>query len=198
MRTFLLLLALSLLTTGCPMTGGGTSNNNGNDNADDNGNDNGDLPQNLVALFVAALDGEQEMPPVATTGTGSGSVGVTAAGEFVIQLTASGLTGPVTFAHIHIGPPGISGDIVLHLTAHLMESNGQVTINTTVLESDFAINTGQSVLEALRAGVLYFNLHTALNPAGEIRGQLFEADDTPNDDPPAAAEDREILMTIGP
>ncbi len=149
---------------------------------DDNGNDNGDLPQDLVALFEATLDGAQEMPPVASSGTGTGSVGVTANDEFVVQVRASGLTGPVTTAHIHMGNVGVAGDIVLHLTEHVVESDGVVTINVTVTEADFEFSGRQTALDALRAGVLYFNLHTELNPAGEIRGQLIEFDDTPGDD----------------
>lgn len=152
------------------------------DNGNDNGNDNGDLPQDLVALFEASLDGAQEMPPVASSGTGTGSVGVTANDEFVVQVRASGLTGPVTTAHIHMGNVGVAGDIVLHLTEHVVESDGEVTINVTVTEADFEFSGRQTALEALRAGVLYFNLHTELNPAGEIRGQLIEFDDTPGDD----------------
>lgn len=180
-----LLLTLGLLAAGCPMVGGaggnGNENNNGNNNNDngDSGNDNGDLPQNLVALFEAELDGAQEIPPVASLGTGFGSVGVTADDEFVIQVNASGLTGPVTTAHIHLGNMGVSGDIVLHLTENIVETDGMVTINVTMTEADFEFSGRQTALDALRAGVLYFNLHTELNPAGEIRGQLFEFDGNP-------------------
>lgn len=148
---------------------------------DDDGTDNGELPQSLVALFEATLDGEQEMPPVASSGTGTGSVGVTANDEFVVQVMASELTGPVTAAHIHMGAPGVAGDVVLNLTPHITESDGMVRIDATVSENDFSLQEGMSALEALRSGNLYFNLHTALNPAGEIRGQLLESDVTSDD-----------------
>lgn len=153
------------------------------DTTDDGGegNDNGGLPQELVAVFEAVLDGAQEMPPVPSPGMGSGSVGVTADEEFVVQVMASELTGPVTAAHIHMGAPGVAGDVVLNLTPHITESDGMVRINATVSENDFSLPEGMSALEALRSGNLYFNLHTDANPAGEIRGQLLETDVTSDD-----------------
>ena len=147
----------------------------------DDGGD-GDLPQELVARFDASLDGAQETPPVASAGTGTGSVGVTGNDEYVIQIAASGLTGLVTAAHIHIGAVGVAGGIVLPLSDRVVETNGVITINVTVTDADFTFAEPMTALEALRSGNLYFNLHTAANPNGEIRGQLIEADDTPEDD----------------
>ena len=88
-------------------------------------------------------------------------------------------------AHIHLGAVGVDGDIVLNLSANIVTGNdGVVTIDTTVTDADFMFMGSNNALGALGTGLLYFNLHTALNPGGEIRGQLIEADDAPGDGGP--------------
>jgi hypothetical protein len=88
------------------------------------------------------------------------------------------LTGPATGAHIH-GSATVNESIgVIHnfITAgqHLAAGDpakGGVIIGTVILEE----------LEAadLLAGLYYVNIHTALNPTGEIRGQLIPLSNAP-------------------
>jgi len=77
------------------------------------------------------------------------------------KLTYSGLTGRATAAHIHLGKPGVSGNVIVPLCAVNCHSGmtGSATISSTVVA-------------ALEAGKTYVNVHTAKNPAGEIRGQV--------------------------
>lgn len=77
-------------------------------------------------------------------------------------LTLTGDFGRVTAAHIHDGNIGAAGAPVITLTA-----NGNV----------FSIPAG-TVLTAekaarFKAGGYYVNVHTLLNEAGEVRGQLL-------------------------
>ena len=74
--------------------------------------------------------------------------------------TYSGLTGPATAAHFH--GPAKAGE------------NAGVLVPVTATSSPF---TGEATLDAakaadLEAGKMYFNIHTAANPKGEIRGQV--------------------------
>jgi hypothetical protein len=79
------------------------------------------------------------------------------------RLTFSRLTGRAFAAHIHSGVRGKSGPVIVPLCAPCKSgAKGQATV-------------GASVLNALEAGRAYVNVHTAKNPAGEIRGQLGAA-----------------------
>jgi len=78
------------------------------------------------------------------------------------RLTFSGLTGPATAAHIHMGAAGKSGPVVVALCGPC-KSGAKGTATLTA-----------SVLKALKKHLLYVNVHTGKNPNGEIRGQLSE------------------------
>jgi hypothetical protein len=75
-------------------------------------------------------------------------------------LTFSGLTGPAMQAHIHMGKPGVSGNVIVPLCGPC----------TSGKKGTYKIS--KSVVEALEKGDAYVNVHTAKNPAGEIRGQI--------------------------
>lgn len=112
---------------------------------------------------LASLTGPEETPPTASAATGRGVLVVNestgAAGGFVV---ASGLVS--TNAHIHLAPRGTPGPVSLPLS-----KQGEIWVvpDNTVLTAE--------QLTAFRAGNLYYNVHTAANTAGEIRGQLDDA-----------------------
>ena len=114
--------------------------------------------------FSAALEGAQEVPPVLTSGRGWGIVSLDpGTGTVSVFLFHEGLSGPPTAAHLHLGAVGVSGGVILGLTA--------------AGPNEF---TGIGVLAApeaaaLTSGGTYLNVHTAANPNGEIRGQVVES-----------------------
>lgn len=114
-----------------------------------------------VVIFDAALDGAQEVPPVATAARGWGVVRFDPATNGVrIFVFHEALSGPPTAAHLHLGAFGVNGGVALPLAP--------ASANTL---------TGVGVLApaaaaALVAGGTYLNVHTAANPGGEIRGQV--------------------------
>jgi CHRD domain-containing protein len=75
-------------------------------------------------------------------------------------LKFSGLTGPATAAHIHMGAKGVSGPVVVPLCGPC-----KTTVTGTA-------SVSAAVLSAIKKGKAYVNVHTAKYPAGEIRGQL--------------------------
>jgi hypothetical protein len=113
--------------------------------------------------FDATLDGAQEVPPVATAGTGKAELHFN---ERTLTLqwtvTYSGLSGPVTGAHIH-GPagPGQNAGIRIPFTGNL---------NVSPIRGEAKLTPQQA--NELTAGQWYVNLHTAQHPGGEVRGQL--------------------------
>jgi len=79
-------------------------------------------------------------------------------------ITTSDLSGPPTMAHVHQQPAGeLTGPPII---TFLEDGSG----TGFVLPDDKLLTEEQA--EALQTGLLYLNVHTALNEPGEIRGQL--------------------------
>jgi hypothetical protein len=120
---------------------------------------------------LATLDGASEVPPVATAATGSGWVVVSSDGSTITyHIEYSGLSGAVTASHIHTGAPGVAGGIIFPLTPGPSPMDG--TLTSANFTPSGSITTYAEALTAIRNNATYFNLHTAANPGGEIRGNL--------------------------
>jgi hypothetical protein len=132
------------------------------------GNGQGVLRDHL--LFSAKLEGSQEVPAVATSATGVGSAVLNGTRDTLfVNISVTGLSGPITVAHIHEGAVGVAGPIVVHLTPFIHGNH----ISGYVTGADLT----QATLAKYLRGQYYFNVHTSANPNGEIRGQiLLESD----------------------
>jgi hypothetical protein len=115
--------------------------------------------------FAAAADvkvtlvGDQEVPPVKSAGTGSGTIVIGNDGAVSGRVTTTGIAG--TAAHIHEAAMGKNGPVIIPLT-----KNG----DTYVVPPDAKLTDAQ--ITSFKEGNLYVNVHTTANPGGEIRGQL--------------------------
>jgi hypothetical protein len=105
------------------------------------------------------LSGAEEVPPVSTSATGSGSIRVAEDGSVSGSITTTGVQG--TMAHIHQGAKGANGPVIVPLT-----KNG----DTYTVPAGAKLNAAQ--MSALKSGGLYVNVHSAANKGGEIRAQL--------------------------
>lgn len=111
--------------------------------------------------FSAQLSGDQEVPAVTTDGKGLVVANLSKSGSLMdFHVVYEGLSSPVTGAHIHMAPAGTNGGVIFDLSPFIFGN-----IITGIWDP-----TG--FLDALRNGELYVNIHTVLNPGGEIRGQL--------------------------
>lgn len=124
--------------------------------------------------IVATLSGANEVPPRQTTGSGSFSatVGSTA---LTFKLEVSNLTN-VTAAHIHSGPAGTNGNVVVDLfTGPTVASTGRdfTLARGTIAQAQIKATTltFAQLLDGLRTGQFYVNVHTTTFPGGEVRGQ---------------------------
>lgn len=110
----------------------------------------------------ATLDAKSEVPPNASTATGTADIDYDPATKKLSwKLTYSGLTGPATAAHFH-GPAeaGKNAGVAIAIpNATTSPTEGSATL------------TGAQAAD-LEAGKYYVNVHTSANPAGEIRGQV--------------------------
>jgi Cu/Zn superoxide dismutase len=122
-----------------------------------------------AATVKTSLRASQERPkPKGSVRRARGAFTVTitkqgSSAVLVWQLTFSRLTGKAFAAHIHSGARGKPGPVIVPLCAPCRTgARGRATVNA-------------SVLKALQSGRTYVNVHTAKNPAGEIRGQVGAA-----------------------
>jgi hypothetical protein len=149
------------------------------------------LPVGVAAVqdtFTASLTGDQEVPPVTTSASGTATVNIITDSEVTeinYEVSYSGLSGPVVAAHIHLGGVGQSGGIMLPLQAGPSPMSG--TLKEADLKPTGNVSTFAQAIDAIRAGTTYVNLHTAANPGGEIRGQLKPLLNGATEDAPAPA-----------
>ena len=109
----------------------------------------------------ASLSAAQEVPPNASTATGTGTLVVNPATRAASgSIAITGIT--ATAAHIHLGATGVNGAIIVPLTN---DGAGvwSVPANTVLSADQF---------KAYKQGNLYFNAHSTAFPGGEVRGQI--------------------------
>ena len=114
--------------------------------------------------YKADLKGASEVPANTVKGTGE----VTATYDPATKMLSwkgsySALTGPVTAAHFH-GPaePGKNAGVLVPAPATTSPFMGSAQLDDAKATD-------------LASGKVYFNVHTAANPNGEVRGQLEKA-----------------------
>ncbi len=117
-------------------------------------------------LFTAKLDGAQETPSVTTEAIGVASFMLNSTHDSMcVNVSVTGLSGPITSAHIHEGKPGVPGPVIISLAPFI---NGN-RISTTLTGTNLTFTDVAKFMD----GSYYINLHTTANPAGEIRGQIY-------------------------
>lgn len=107
------------------------------------------------------LSGDEEVPPVQTPASGSGTITVNEDKSVSGSVTTTDVVG--TAAHIHLGPRGRNGKIIIPLTRSSDGNTWSVPAGTKLTNAQY---------EAYKAGNLYVNVHSFAKKGGEIRGQL--------------------------
>jgi hypothetical protein len=129
-------------------------------------------PKQLVVFAAAAfaalpafaqtltLSGANEVPPVSSSASGTGTVTVGADGAVTARITVTGMT--ATAAHIHSGAAGSNGPVIVPFT-----KTGDNTF-----EAAAGAKMTPEQLALYKAGNTYVNVHSAAHPGGEVRAQL--------------------------
>jgi glucose/arabinose dehydrogenase len=139
--------------------------------------------------FGARLSGAQEVPPVTTDAGAIALFELNSDGSLSYEVRATGPIQNATVAHIHLGARAQNGPVVLFLFGPTPPQNfqaGDLIATGTAHDSDvlarppgFSIPTIANLVERMRQGRAYANLHTSAHPGGEIRGQVIVTDRAP-------------------
>ena len=155
-----------------------------------------------VNAFRARLRGLNEVPPVATEASGSFSATLSSDGSTLsYTVSYTNLNAQILFSHIHFGFPREATGIMVFLCGPAAGAMGGPPAGTpnppacpdttsgTVSGSVTAANVigpnsqgitpsadFAKVVQALRGGAAYVNVHTTRSPSGEIRGQVQPGD----------------------
>src|SRR5262249_2966428 len=136
--------------------------------------------------YTATLSGANEVPPNASTATGSVTIVIdTVAHTLDVNESFSGLAQPAVAAHIHAAaPPGTQAIVAVFFPSFPAVTSGTYA-NTFDLTSLFTYNgpyvatnggtaaSAEAALAAdLAAGLVYADIHNVDFAPGEIRGQL--------------------------
>ncbi len=113
-----------------------------------------------AADIQVTLAGNQEVPPVMNTGSGSGTITISADKSVSGSVTTMGISGVA--AHIHEAAAGKNGPVIIPLT-----KSGD---NTWIVPAGVKLSDAQ--FSSFNAGNLYVNVHTKEHPGGALRGQL--------------------------
>ncbi len=120
----------------------------------------------VLANVTTALTARQEVPkPKGSVNRARGTFTATitrsgSTARIGWRLAFSGLTGKAAAAHIHIGARGRAGPVAVALCGPCRNGMRRSAALTP------------AVVAALETGRAYVNIHTARNPAGEVRGQI--------------------------
>jgi hypothetical protein len=153
----------------------------------------------LVALIVvfphaikqlnAMLSGYEEVPAVSTAASGVFRAQISRnEREISYTLSYSALEGDITQSHIHLGQPGVNGGISVFLCSNLPNPPAgtqacpppPATIAGTIRATDVIGPEAQGIargefaelIQAIRAGKTYVNVHSTKFPGGEVRSQI--------------------------
>jgi hypothetical protein len=154
----------------------------------------------------AKLTGFEEVPVVSTVAAGEFRATISQDEQSIeYELRYSDLQGTVQQGHIHIAQLGVNGVIVIWLcqtTGTFLDPaglapqcqpgqtteaviTGKITaanvIAPTPAPQQILAGELAEVIDLIRAGFAYANVHTNLSPGGEIRGQIEDRDRDKND-----------------
>jgi hypothetical protein len=167
MNRWVLIVALCVFTSGC-------------------GDDDTTAPSSLPLVFSAILSPANEVPPISNAEgggrgaaqiqfdvtRGSGDAITAATVTFYFQLSGFPPGTSVVGAHIHPGPGGVNGPVIISTGVATATAvplpNGSTEFKVSGLAVDPALV--QSIVN--NPAAFYFNVHSPLNSGGFARGQL--------------------------
>lgn len=137
--------------------------------------------QAQVVKLTANLSGTQETPaPGVLTGAfGTASVSMDlGTGTLSWSIDVFNMPSGTNNAHFHVGGPGVAGPTVVNIAFPPQISNdynlsGTATAANLTTRGDQGIRSWDDFIQSLLGGQTYINIHSNVNPGGEVRGQVI-------------------------
>ncbi len=134
-------------------------------------------------VFKADLSGAEEVPPIVSEASGSAKFrvdpGLT---KIVVDLDIRNGTDilAIAGAHIHCAVAGANGPVAAFLAGAVPGGlDGNISLRLTIdddnIIDDVCGATVAELVAAFASGDAYVNVHSAANPGGEVRGQIYQA-----------------------
>ncbi len=125
------------------------------------------------AIFRAHLAGANEWPVVTSSGSGQ-VLGHVMDGTLRLIGTFGDLKSPIATSvgggvHLHTGMAGSNGGVIIPVDFEAGENDRMASVSPA--NNEYALNDAQ--LDMLFDRGIYFNVHTEMHTAGEIRGQML-------------------------
>lgn len=129
--------------------------------------------------LTATLSGTNETPtPINTGAFGNATATVDPVAQTIaVTVRVWNLPSGATGGHIHVGGPGTGGPVIWNLNVPNNISN-DFTVTAVfscanlTLRPDQGIRSCDDAFQSVLGENTYVNIHSAVNPGGEIRGQL--------------------------
>jgi hypothetical protein len=133
-------------------------------------------------LFTAPVRGAAEVPPRESDAVGNAGFQLSLDGTRLRYVLLIGRLDNVTQAHIHLAPPGQNGPVVAWLYPSAPPAQpipgefngvlGEGVITAANLVGPLQGQPFSALVDAIRAGNTYVNVHTQQWPGGELRSQI--------------------------
>jgi hypothetical protein len=129
------------------------------------------------ASFTGTLNAASGVPPTNSTATGTVTLDFDGESTVRYRIDVTALTGP-TMAHVHSGAAGATGPVRVTLyDAGGTGGTPATPMSGELVEDSFDSSDVQGIefealIEELRNGNAYVDVHTSAFPDGEIRGQV--------------------------
>ena len=130
-------------------------------------------------VFIATLSGSEEVPARSTAANGTAQI-IVEGNQITYAIEVDDITS-ITASHIHApGAPGVNAPVRLFLyPAPPNSSAPQVTVTDKHILVEATVDSSSvngisydQLLEAMRTGNAYVNVHSVQFPGGEMRGTI--------------------------
>lgn len=135
--------------------------------------------QAQTIALAATLSGSSEAPTAVLTGANAtAKVTLNPDQTVTYEIDIFNMPSGTTQAHFHVGGPGLAGPIVVDIAVPTTASNdfgvrGTVGPSSLRPQPQQGIRSWEDFIQSLVGGQTYLNVHSQVNPGGEIRGQVL-------------------------